>query len=327
MRQAASSLREGREGMQQGWRREVAEALDRTQTEALELARRQARLTNQMRSTDAWQQARTRSEQGALKRGVDQMSAELRESASRSLLVDRQLMEKIDDISSQMEELLAQMTDGSRPSGGDPQLSEQIGEGLNDVALQAMQAAQNASSAQSGTGLQEALQQLAELAGQQGELNAQTGAIEPGDALDAVLQQLQQLAARQRAIGEGLEQLDQGLGPRGQVLGRIDELGREAEELARQLERGRINPEIIQRQERLFNRLLDAGRTLEQDEFERERRAERPGSVEILRPDELAPELLEGPRYPLPSAEALNRYPPAIRRLILEYFDRLNRGG
>ncbi|HSG80834.1 MAG TPA: hypothetical protein VLC48_01185, partial [Gemmatimonadota bacterium] len=327
MRQAASSLREGREGMQESWRREVAEALERVQTEALELARRQEQLSDQMRSTDAGQQSRTRSEQGALKRGVDQMGEALAESAGRSLLVDRQLMEKIDEISSKMEELLAQMTDGSRPSGGDPRLGAQIGESLNDVALQAMQAAQNASSAQSGTGLQEALQQLAQLAGQQGELNAQTGALEPGDALDAILQQLQQLAARQRAIGEGLENLNQELGPRGQVLGRIDELGREAEELARQLERGRIDQEIVERQERLFNRLLDAGRTLEQDEFERERRAERPGDVQILRPGELAPELLRGPRYPLPSAETLNRYSPAIRRLILEYFDRLNRGG
>jgi hypothetical protein len=326
MQQAASSLREGREQMQENWRQEVTQALERAQTEALELARRQSEQTERMRSTDAGERAQARSEQGALKRAVDQMQQELSEAGNKSLLMDPQLSQQIDEVSSEMEQLLSQMSDGTRQRRGDPQLSERIAESLNDVAYQAMQAGENASSAQSGTGLAEALQQLAQLAQQQGELNAQAGGLEPGDALDAIMQQLQQLAAQQRAIGNQLNELNQEMGPRGQVLGRLDELSSEAEELARELERGRINEQIIERQNRLFNRLLDAGRTLERDEFERERRAERPGDIEVMRPGELAPELLEGPRYPLPDAETLNRYPPAIRRLILEYFDRLNRG-
>jgi hypothetical protein len=326
MQQAANSLREGREQMQQSWRREVTEALERTQTEALELARRQDQLTEQMRSSDANERAEARSEQAALKRGADQMQQELAQATNKSLLLDRSIMEGMGNISEMMSEMLSQMSDGTRQSRGDPQLSGQITESLNDLAYQAMKAGDSAGSAQSGTGLQEALQQLAQLAEQQGDLNAQAGGISPGDAAQAILQQLQQLAGRQRAISEELQNLSQELGPRGQVLGRIDELGREAEDLADELQRGRIDQEIIERQNQLFNRLLDAGRTLEQDEFERERRAERPGSVEIVRPGELSPDLLEGPLYPLPDAETLNRYPPALRRLILEYFDRLNRG-
>jgi hypothetical protein len=132
------------------------------------------------------------------------------------------------------------------------------------------------------------------------------------------------LAGRQRAIAEQLEELGRSVGPRGQVLGRLDELSREAEELADQLEQGRLDSRLVERQERLFQRLLDAGRTLERDEFEKERRAERPGAVEVVRPGELPEDVLRGPRYPLPTEDQLRGYPPSIRRLILEYFDRLN---
>ncbi|NIR44054.1 MAG: hypothetical protein GWN99_06010 [Gemmatimonadetes bacterium] len=326
MRQVADALRQGREGMQASWRQEVVQALQRTGTEALELAERQGELTEQMRSADAADREEARSQQAALKRGVDQMGETLLEMARRSLLVDRGLGGQIDEVSELLERLLAQMGDGTRSGGADPSLSERAAEALNEIAYRAMRAGQNAGSASSGTGLQEALQQLAELAQQQGDLNAQAGGLQPGDATDLLLQQLRQLAARQRAIGEDLENLSRDLGPRGQVLGRIDELGREAEELARDLERGRIDREIVERQNRLYNRLLDAGRTLERDEFERDRRAERPREVEVLRPGELPAELLKGPEYPLPDSETLSRYPPALRRLILEYFDRLNRG-
>ena len=327
MRQAATALREGREGMQQNWRQEVVQALERTQTEALELARRQQELTESIGSTIPAERVRARSEEAALKRGVDQMREALDETARESLLVDPRLTNKAGDIAEMMQKLLAQMGDGTRQSAGDPRISAEVAEALNDLAYRSMQAGENAGGASSGTGLQEALEQLARLAERQGELNAQAGGMTPGAAADAVLQQLAELAARQRAIGQQLEGLSRELGPRGQVLGRIDELGREAEELARELERGRIDTEIVERQNRLYNRLLDAGRTLERDEFERERRAERPGRIEIVRPGELPNELLEGPRYPLPDSETLNRYPPALRRLILEYFDRLNRRG
>ncbi len=141
---------------------------------------------------------------------------------------------------------------------------------------------------------------------------------------DALLDELRRLAGLQRAIAQQLGELNRSLGPRGQVLGQLDALEQEAEGLASEMERGRLNDEIVERQNRLFQRLLDAGRSLEQDEFERARRAERPGSLEILRPGELPPDLLRGPAYQHPGIEVLRRYPPAIRRLILEYFDRLN---
>ncbi len=138
------------------------------------------------------------------------------------------------------------------------------------------------------------------------------------------MQRLQALAAQQQRIARELEGINRSVGPRGQVLGRLDAMSKQAEEIARDLRRGQMNEGILQRQERLFRRLLDAGRTLEKDEFAKERRAERPTTTEINRPGALPDDLLRGPRYPHPAAEDLRRFSPAFRRLILDYFDRLN---
>ena len=325
MQQAASALQQGRQQMQQDWRQEVVEALQRAQAETLELARRQQDLNGRLGSESPVERADVRSDEVAIRRGVDQLGEQLSEASKSTLLLDPSVLEASNAAGESLEQLLDQMSDGTRSGRGDPRLGQQVSEALNELAYRLIQAADAASAAQSGTGMEEALEQLAELAEQQGNLNQQSGGITPGSLSEMILEQLRQLAVSQRGIAEELQNLDQSMGPRDQVLGQLESLAQEAEELARQLERGRLNDEIIERQNRLFQRLLDAGRTLEQDEFDRQRRAERPGEIEILRPGELPPELLRGTPYPLPSDEVLRRYPPAYRRLIIEYFDRLNR--
>ncbi len=327
MQQAASALREGRQEMQESWRQEVVEALGRAQTEALELARRQQGLNERLNSGSAEQQSELRSEEVALKRGLDQIEQQLSDAAESSLLVDPTLMQTAGQVEAALEQLLEQLSDGTRQRRISPRLGSQVSEGLNELAFQLMQAGDEAASAQSGTGVQEALEQLAQMAEQQGDVNAQAGGITPGAMSDVISQALQQLAGRQRGIAQELESLAQSMGPRGQVLGQLDALADEAEDIASELDRGRLDEQILERQGELFERLLDAGRTLERDEFERDRRAERPTSVEVIRPGVIPTDQLGGPQFPHPGSEALSRYPPAFRRLILEYFDRLNEPG
>ena len=95
-----------------------------------------------------------------------------------------------------------------------------------------------------------------------------------------------------------------------------------------EMEAGRLPPETRARQERLFHRLLDAGRSLERDEETDERVAERPGQYDPVTGAPLDAELLDdGLLYRVPTPEELRALPPAYRRLILDYFERLNRAG
>jgi hypothetical protein len=78
---------------------------------------------------------------------------------------------------------------------------------------------------------------------------------------EAAMQRLRELAARQRALAEQLERLQAG----GDASA-AGALAQEARDLARQLDAGRLDARTIQRQERLYRKLLDAGRSLSGDE-------------------------------------------------------------
>jgi hypothetical protein len=140
----------------------------------------------------------------------------------------------------------------------------------------------------------------------------------------ALRQQLEQLAQRQSQVAQDIETTSREPGA-DDALGDLDQLAAEAAALADELSRGRLSPEVLQRQERLFHRLLDAGRSLEQEEFEDEREATRAGEFERGDVVPLGDLQLGLMPYELPDGEQLRSLTPAVRQLVLEYFERLNR--
>jgi hypothetical protein len=110
------------------------------------------------------------------------------------------------------------------------------------------------------------------------------------------------------------------------MLGDLSALEQEARQIAESLAGGRLDPETRRRQERLFHRLLDAGRTLEQeDEMSDEREARSAGAVEARDVRPLSAEAVGAIRYQLPGAAILQQLGPAERQLVIQYFERLNR--
>jgi hypothetical protein len=139
-------------------------------------------------------------------------------------------------------------------------------------------------------------------------------------------EQLQEISREQQSIADELETLDEGQQAEEETLGDLDALASEAQLLAEQLAQGRLTPDMMRRQERLFHRLLDAGRSLENEEdISDERESETPGVFERGDVLPLGPGALGVLRYRLPDAEGLQRLPPAVRQLVIQYFEGLNR--
>ena len=139
---------------------------------------------------------------------------------------------------------------------------------------------------------------------------------------DAMMQRLRELAGRQRQLAEQLERLQAG----GDA-GAAGALAQEARELARQLEAGRLDRRTIERQERLYRKLLDAGRSLTGDEPDEQKdrtsRSATGDSVHI--PGALLPGATgTGPKVRYPTWDELTGLTPEQRRMVLEYFRRLN---
>ncbi|TVP49937.1 MAG: hypothetical protein EA350_01285 [Gemmatimonadales bacterium] len=185
-----------------------------------------------------------------------------------------------------------------------------------------------------GGSSEQMMEALDALADAQNELNRDAEAMgsEPGQARAGAGGQegMEALASGQQAVASALGEL--GAQPGGErIAGNLEELRQEAEALARELagsaEEGRPRAETYARQERLLERLLEAGRTLERDEPTQERRGTAARPVERPLIPALPPGLLDRSGVAVPSAEDLARLSPAERRLVLEYFARLNRGG
>jgi hypothetical protein len=138
--------------------------------------------------------------------------------------------------------------------------------------------------------------------------------------------QLNRMAQEQREIASKLEGMNGRMGRQEDMLGRLDQMADEAEQIAKALEGGRLPPEVLARQERLFHRLLDAGRSMEKDEVSDERVGERAGAFTPSKAAAIDPALMDNAaRYRVPTPEELRGLPPAFRRLILDYFERLNK--
>ncbi len=319
----ADDLRQQRDELRESWRQEVVDAMDRALVETARLAQQQQEVMERLNRGDSGPEVRAA--QAAVRSGVDKLLEQLQGAAGKNALVSPQLGTALGFSKVRMSESLDQM---QRASPNTRQAGEMAGEaldGLNAMAYALLRSRADVAGAESGSGLGEAMERLAQMAEQQGQLNGQTSSMSSlmPDPTQQMLQDLQALAQQQRLLADQLDRLQ----AEGE-LGGMDELAEEARELARALEAARLDQETVERQERLFRRLLDAGRTLrsEEEDQREERVSETADPRNVRLPTDAQLPGASGPRFPYPTWEQLRSLSPDERRLILDYFRRLNGG-
>jgi hypothetical protein len=318
----AGQLRGQRDALATRWRQEALAALDRAMSETADLAQRQERVVDELRLAQG--SAATRAQQASIEEGAAAVAQQIRAASGRHALVSPGLESALGFAQRQMGAARQQLERAQPNTPAAQALAEEALDALNATAYALARSRQAVVDAKSGTGFQEAMEQLLRMAGQQQGLNGDAQSLLPmiGPGAQAVLQQLRALAARQRALAQQLERLQaegasSAAGP----------LAQEARDLARQLDAGRLDRPTLERQQRLYRRLLEAGRTLTGPEpDEQQQRTSRPALGDSVHlPGVLAPGATgAGPRLRYPTWEDLNSLSPEQRRLVLEYFRRLN---
>ena len=325
-RQAAQQLQQAEQQMQQTqqemseeWRQEVMRLLEESTQETVTLANEEQRLSRELRRGEGSRDARGR--QSAMEQGVNQVMRRLQDAAGRNALVSPRLGSMMSQAREQISQS-RQALEGPSPSIDEAaERAQEAAQLLSAAAVQMLRNASDVGGSQSGSGYAEAMQRMAEMAGQQGQLNDQLGGLLPmlGQGQEAVMQQLRQLAARQRSLANQMERLNESGMP-----GNPQQLAEEARQLADRIEAARLDRATLERQQRLFRRMLDAGRSLRDDEQpEDPERKSRTGEAtaghtptSTARPGAL--------RYPPPSWEQLKQLAPSERAMVLDYFRRLN---
>jgi hypothetical protein len=317
----SDQLQQRRQEMQREWRRQVVEAIDQALTETSRLAERQLRVQEQLGERGE-PRASTRAEQAAIEEGVQKVLDQVRQAAGKNALVPPQIGAALGAAQLRMRQAREAISSASPNSR---EAADQAGgavDGLNAAAHQLLRARGDVSGSQSGSGLAEALERLAQLAQQQGGLGQQGAGMLPMAGRGAIREQLQRLAAKQRALAQALEKLR----GEGSIPGAGD-MADEAALLSRKLEGGRLERQTVERQQRLFRRMLDAGRTLQgrEEDEKKERQSTTATGDSVHLPPALRARLEdENRRLRVPTWEELQQLSPEERRLVVDYFRRLS---
>jgi hypothetical protein len=327
MQQAAQQMQDAQGQQAQQTQQSAQDAFQQTVDDALSLARRQAALQQRMQGAGQDELSGMRGDQASLMRGLQNMQQNL-ESGTQSTGGNQ-------SVSQQMQQALQAMQNtadalGSSRSSSASQQAQQAVNALNQLAMSAISAGseQQSGSANPGQGGQDMAQQVGQLAQRQGQLVTQTDQLAPMRlGQHALQQQLNQLATQQASVAKDLQHVSQEPGA-GNALGNLEALAQQADDLAQQMDQGRLTPDVMRQQQELFHRLLDAGRTLERkDDYSNERESKTAGA--FVRGDvlPLSDAQLGLTRYAVPNGQQMQQLSPAVRQLVIEYFDRLNQAG
>ncbi len=328
MERSAESMADARRDQVADWKQELTDALDRSVQEMMQMAREQDALANQAR--DAQSSDDLRGQQSALQQGVQAAQQRLEQESRRSTLVTPRSQELMERAQQRAAQATREASEGRR--GQAEQAMRESADALRQAAAQLTRDRERATRSRSATGMAEMMEQMQQLAQQQGGLNSQMQSLmqmmaqqqQAGrQGMDAQSrEQARQLSRSQREVARRLEEVGDA-----DPTGRAQEMAREARALASALDQGAVDPSTQARQERLFRRMLDAGRSLEQEQRDesqrREARAARnPARVTPSGDVNAAP----AERYAVPTWEELRGLSAEDRRLVIEYFRKLNQG-
>ena len=198
---------------------------------------------------------------------------------------------------------------------------------LNNAAMMVQRALGQLGASESGTGFEEMMEQMSQLAQQQSGLNGQTqslfGQPQPGQNGQP---SWQKLAAQQRAIQEALNALRNEMArQQREALGDLGQIAGDMQKTAEELNRRHPTPETLKRQQQILSRLLDAQQSMRERGKSRNRQARAGENIAYKGPGSLPGDLGEADN-PLRRhlRDALKEgYSAEYQALIRQYFEAL----
>ena len=203
-----------------------------------------------------------------------------------------------------------------------PMASNQQGEAmksLNEAAMMMKSSMESMMQGGSGQGgMMSLMQQLQQMSGQQMNLNnltqmlqqMQQGGLNPQQQLE-----MQRLGQQQQLIQKSLEQLNQEAKVSGQstkLPADLDEISRKMQEVITDMQGEKLDDELIQKQENILSKLLDAQRSINERDYEKERESRTGENVSRNLPPELD----------LSSPNSLNKIRDELNKAVKEGYSR-----
>ncbi len=267
-------------------------------------------------------------EQARLQNNTNQIINQMIEIGNQTFFLSPDLNQQMAKANSNMDQAIQQLENRNPRQASAHQ--KQAMAAFNGALLSLQNSMNQMSQSGSPSGFQNFMEQLQKMAGQQGQLNQESMAMFQASnqgKMQLSSEAMARLAAQQQMIKNSLEQLSEGSGSRRDILGRLDDMGTEMDEVIKKLKSNQIDRKVIERQERILSRLLDAQKSIREKEYSRKREAERESVRIVKSPPELRREQLN--REDLLRKEMMNAldegYSQEYREFIKRYFEGLSR--
>lgn len=330
MRKFEQKMKKVQKKMSEDQKRAIMQAFKKALENVLTLSKKQEQMKQDIASlpVNSPQFREATQQQMDLMEQLSNTANDLMELAKKTFAVNEQMGRHIGEAMQKMKRAMENMQQRNNQSAGQEQGGAMAS--LNEAARQiakGMQASQQGGS-QGGS----LMQQLQAMAQRQMGINqgSQQFGQQQGQYNQQQLAQMQRLAQQQAALQKSLEELNKEAkrseeGRR--ILGDLERIAQEMQEIVSDLQQQEINPNTLQKQERILSRLLDASRSMRERDWEKKRKSETGTDVARRSPGELDPSLLD-PANAMKSdlQKAIEEgYSRDYEQLIRKYFEALQK--
>lgn len=334
MKEMKSSMQQMQEMMQQENQMQTFTDMMRILDNILSLSKQQEELKNKLQNVDpnSSQFEQNVQKQNEIKKNLNRLLEQMSELSQKTFAITPEMGKALGNANQKMNQSMESMQNrnGSMAtlSQGDAMMH------LNEAANMMKSSLESMMQGGSGSGgMMSLMQQLQKMSGQQMDLNNMTQMLQQMQSGQLSQQQqgeMQRLAQQQQLIQKSLEQLNKEAKQSGEskkIPADLENIVNQMKEVVSDMNTEKLNDDLIQKQEKILSKLLDAQRSINERDFEKERKSESGVNITRSGPNDLN---LSNQKGKEKIKDELNRavqegYNKDYEDLIRKYFEALQK--
>lgn len=256
--------------------------------------------------------------------GMSLVTQQLIALSNKTFFINSAVGRTVAQALNQMDASLKAMEERNTPIANGKQ--QQAMESVNQTIQLLLKSTDQMQNGQSGTGMQQLMEELKQMAGKQGGINQGTMPFQnPGSLSPEQQAALGRMMAEQQALRQSLEGLQERASAEQNLRGQLGNMAKEMDDVIRDMQNNNVNRKTIERQQKILQRLLDASKSMNERDYDEKRKAESGKDYRGRSPGELPENLTERRnRIREELMKELNQgYSKDYQELIKKYFDAL----
>lgn len=281
MKEMKSSMQQMMQMMQQENQMQTFTDMMRILDNILSVSKQEEELKNKLQNVDpnSSQFEQNVQKQNEIKKNLNRLLEQMSELSQKTFAITPEMGKALGNANQKMDQSMQSMQNrnGSMAtlSQGDAMMH------LNEAASMMKSSLESMMQGSSGSGgMMSLMQQLQKMSGQQMDLNNMTQMLQQmqkGQLSQQQQGEMQRLAQQQQLIQKSLEQLNKEAKQSGEskkIPADLENIVNQMREVVTDMNTEKLNDELIQKQEKILSKLLDAQRSINERDFEKERKSE-----------------------------------------------------